>query len=204
MSKKGWLYLGFFVLLALAFYAALALLIPGYTKKGVAPVSYVRPFRFVTQDSNFFTQQDVTGKVYVATYFFTTCKGICPKMNNYLREVYDALHNEPDFLILSHSCDPETDSVAQLKKYADSMQVDTRQWVFLTGRKDSLYYTARLSYTIDDPANNLTSIEDDFLHTQFWALVDRNGDVKKVYDGLKESEVKQLIVDAKKLLSEKN
>ena len=204
MSKRGWLYLGFFVLLALAFYAALALLIPGYTKKGVAPVSYVRPFRFVTQDSLFFTQQDVKGKVYVATYFFTTCKGICPKMNNYLRTVYDALHAEPDFLILSHTCDPETDSVPQLKQYADSLQVDTRQWVFLTGRKDSLYYTARMSYTIDDPANNLTSIEDDFLHTQFWALVDRNGDVKKIYDGLKESEVKQLIVDARKLLSENN
>lgn len=204
MSKRGWLYLGFFVLLALAFYAALALLIPGYTKKGVAPVSYVRPFRFVTQDSLFFTQQDVKGKVYVATYFFTTCKGICPKMNNYLRTVYDALHAEPDFLILSHTCDPETDSVPQLKIYADSLQVDTRQWVFLTGRKDSLYYSARMSYTIDDPANNLTSIEDDFLHTQFWALVDRNGDVKKIYDGLKESEVKQLIVDARKLLSQNN
>ncbi len=204
MSKKGWLYLGFFVLLALFFYAALALLIPGYTKKGVAPVSYVRPFRFVTQDSTPFTEQDVKGKVYVASYFFTTCKGICPKMNNYLHEVYDALSKEPDFMLLSHTCDPETDSLPLLKKYADSMQVDTRKWVFLTGRKDSLYYAARISYTIDDPANNLTSIEDDFLHTQFWALVDRNGDVKKIYDGLKESEVKQLITDTRKLLNEKN
>jgi protein SCO1/2 len=190
--------------IALVFYATLALVIPGYTKKGVAPVSYVRPFRFMTQDSNAFTQQDVQGKVYVASYFFTTCKGICPKMNNYLKEVYEALHTNPDFLLLSHTCDPETDSVPQLKKYADSLAIDTKKWVFLTGRKDSLYYAARISYTIDDPANNLTSIEDDFLHTQFWALVDRNGDVKKIYDGLKESEVKQLIVDAQKLLGEKN
>jgi protein SCO1/2 len=158
----------------------------------------------MTQDSNAFTQQDVQGKVYVASYFFTTCKGICPKMNNYLKEVYEALHTNPDFLLLSHTCDPETDSVPQLKKYADSLAIDTKKWVFLTGRKDSLYYAARISYTIDDPANNLTSIEDDFLHTQFWALVDRNGDVKKIYDGLKESEVKQLIVDAQKLLGEKN
>ncbi|MFM8592229.1 MAG: SCO family protein [Sphingomonadales bacterium] len=204
MSKRGWVYLLFFVSLALVFYATLALVIPGYTKKGVAPVSYVRPFRFMTQDSNAFTQQDVQGKVYVASYFFTTCKGICPKMNNYLKEVYEALHANPDFLLLSHTCDPETDSVAQLKKYADSLAIDTKKWVFLTGRKDSLYYAARISYTIDDPANNLTSIEDDFLHTQFWALVDRNGDVKKIYDGLKESEVKQLIADAQKLLGEKN
>jgi protein SCO1 len=204
MSKRGWIYLVFFVALALVFYAVLALVIPGYTKKGVAPVSYVRPFRFVTQDSTPFTEQDVKGKIYVASYFFTTCKGICPKMNNYLKEVYDELHTNPDFLLLSHTCDPETDSVAQLKKYADSLGVNTQKWIFLTGRKDSLYYAARISYTIDDPANNLTSVEDDFLHTQFWALVDRNGDVKKIYDGLKESEVKQLIADTRKLLSEKN
>lgn len=203
MSKKGWLYTGFFVALALGFYFVLAQLIPGFTKKGVAPVSFVRPFAFTTQDGKAFTEKEVKGKVYVAEYFFTTCKGICPKMNNNMRLVYDKLKEEEDFLILSHTCDPETDSVPQMKKYADSMAVDTKKWVFLTGRKDSLYNTARISYTIDDPANNLKSIEDDFLHTQFWALVDRNGDVKKIYDGLKQSEVKELIKDAEKLLQDK-
>lgn len=203
MSKKGWLYTGFFVALALGFYFVLAQVIPGFTKKGVAPVSFVRPFAFTTQDGKAFTEKEVRGKVYVAEYFFTTCKGICPKMNNNMRMVYDKLKEEEDFLILSHTCDPETDSVPQMKKYADSMAVDTKKWVFLTGRKDSLYNTARISYTIDDPANNLKSIEDDFLHTQFWALVDRNGDVKKVYDGLKQSEVKELIKDAEKLLQDK-
>ncbi|MBL7723495.1 MAG: SCO family protein [Chitinophagaceae bacterium] len=203
MSKKGWLYTGFFVALALGFYFVLAQVIPGFTKKGVAPVSFVRPFAFTTQDGQPFTEKSIAGKVYVAEYFFTTCKGICPKMNNNMRLVYDKLKGEKDFLILSHTCDPETDSVPQMKKYADSMAVDTRKWVFLTGRKDSLYNTARISYTIDDPANNLKNIEDDFLHTQFWALVDRNGDVKKVYDGLKQSEVKELIKDAEKLLTDK-
>ena len=123
-------------------------------------------------------------------------------MNNNLNLVYEKLKSEKDFLILSHTCDPETDSVPQMKKYADSMRVNTQQWVFLTGRKDSLYTAARISYTIDDPVNNLKSIEDDFLHTQFWALVDRNGDVRKIYDGLKESEVKELIKDAEKLLKD--
>lgn len=203
MSKKGWLYTGFFIALALGFYFVLAQVIPGFTKKGVAPVSFVRPFAFTTQDGQPFTEKDVAGKVYVAEYFFTTCKGICPKMNNNMRLVYDKLKEEKDFLILSHTCDPETDSVPQMKKYADSMAVDTKKWVFLTGRKDSLYNTARISYTIDDPANNLKNIEDDFLHTQFWALVDRNGDVKKIYDGLKQSEVRELIKDAEKLLKEK-
>jgi len=89
-----------------------------------------------------------------------------------------------------------------MKKYADSLGVDTRKWMFLTGRKDSLYNTARVSYTIDDPANNLKSIDDQFMHTQFWALVAKNGDVIKIYDGLKESEVRDMMKDAKDLLKE--
>lgn len=202
MTRKGWIYTGFFTALVLVFYFVLTKVIPGFDKKKVAPVSFVRPFAFTNQDGQTVTDKDMNGKVYVAEYFFTTCKGICPKMNNNMRTVYEALKNENDFLILSHTCDPETDSVAQMKKYADSMQVDTKKWVFLTGRKDSLYNMARSSYTIDDPANNLKSIDDDFLHTQYWALVDKEGDVRYIYDGLKESEVRSLIKKARLLLKE--
>ena len=202
MSRKGWIYLGFFAALVLIFYFALTRFIPGFSKQKVAPVSSVKPFSFTNQDGQPVTDKDMNGKVYVAEYFFTNCKGICPKMNNNMRLVYDALRDEPDFRILSHTCDPENDSVSRIKWYADSMKVDTRKWIFLTGRKDSLYNMARASYTIDDPANNLKSIEDDFLHTQFWALVDKQGDVRYIYDGLKESEVKQLIRKARKLLKE--
>jgi protein SCO1 len=204
MSKKSLFYLIFFSLLVVGFYFMLTGLIPGFGKKTVPPVSYVRPFSFMNQDGKMITQQDVAGKLYVATYFFTTCKGICPKMNNNLKQVYDRFKNENDFLILSHTCNPETDSAAQLKQYSDSLGVNTSHWIFLTGRKDSLYNMARVSYTIDDPANNLKNIDDDFLHTQFWALVDRKGDVKKIYDGLKQSEVNDLIDDIAKMLKEKD
>lgn len=203
MSKKRLFYLGFFVLLAIGFYIALTQLIPDYTKKGVAPISFIRPFAFTSQEGKTITEKDVAGKVFVAEYFFTTCKTICPTMNGYMKMVNDALKDEPDFRILSHTCDPERDSVAKMKHYADSIGADPKRWYFLTGRKDSLYNMARVSYTIDDPKNNLGSIKDQFLHTQFWALVDRNGDVRKIYDGIKESEVKEMIEDARKLLKEK-
>lgn len=200
MSKKKLFYIGFFIALALVFYFTLTLLIPGFGKVHSPPISRVQPFAFTNQDGQMITEKDVAGKVYVAEYFFTHCEGICPVMNNNMRLVYNQFKNDSNFLILSHTCDPDRDSVAQLKYYADSMKVDTRKWIFLTGRKDSLYNSARVSYTLDDPANNLKSIDDQFLHTQFWALVDNNGDVKKIYDGIKESEVKNLIRDARRLL----
>src|SRR5215831_19217819 len=121
-----------------------------------------------------------------------------------MRKVYETFKNEKDFLILSHSCDPERDSVQQLKKYADSMKVDTHRWVFLTGRKDSLYTAARNSYLIDDPNNNVGNINDQFLHSQFVALVDKFGNVRgQVYDALKPDDLKLMEENIKTLLKEK-
>jgi protein SCO1/2 len=199
MSKKFWMYIGFFAILLIGFWTALVSLIPDFGKKKMPPISYVRPFAFVNQDGNTITEKDLAGKVYVAEFFFTTCKGICPIMNTNMRMVHDEFKNEKGFAIVSHTSDPDIDSPAVLKRYADSMQVSPN-WIFLTGRKDSLYKMARVSYVIDNPDNNLTDISQQFLHTQNWALVDKKGDVRKVYDGLKKNEVKMMIADIKKLL----
>src|ERR1700712_4917392 len=135
-------------------------------------------------------------------FFFTTCRSVCPRMNNNLKPVYEEFKKEPDFIILSHTCDPERDSVSRLKHYADSMSVDTNKWIFLTGSKDKLYQAARLSYKIDDPKNYVQNIKDDFLHTQFVALVNKKGEVVRIYDGIKQSEMTAMAEDIKKLLQE--
>jgi len=203
MSKKNAFYIGFFITLIIVFYFVLTALIPDFGKKKIAAISYVRPFSFTTQEGKRFTEKDVAGKVYVAEFFFTTCKSICPIMNNNMRQVYEKFKNEKDFLILSHTCDPDNDSVPRLKRYADSMGVSSSRWIFLTGRKDSLYTMARISYVIDDPNNNVVNIKDDFLHTQLWAVVDKKGNVRKrIYDGLKQSEVTAMIADIEELLKE--
>jgi protein SCO1/2 len=202
MSRKTIFYIIFFSLLVVAFYVVLIKVIPGFTKSKLPPISYVQPFSFTNQDGKVVTQKDVEGKVYLANYFFTTCKSICPRMNNEVKKVYEHFKTEKDFLILSHTSDPATDSAAKLKKYADSIGVRTQNWIFLTGRKDSLYRQARLSYRIDDPNNNVKNIDDDFLHTQFLALVNKKGEVVKIYDGLRQAEITELIKDAEKLLRE--
>jgi protein SCO1 len=157
----------------------------------------VQPFRFSNQYGQTVTEKDVSGKVYVAEYFFTTCKGICPKLNTNMKALYQQFRGERDFLILSHTVDPEVDSVGRMKRYSDSLGVNTPNWWFLTGRKDSLYL-------LDDPKNNSQKIEDQFIHTQFFSLVDRNGRVRKIYDGLKKDELAELAHDIPVLLAEKS
>ena len=172
--------------------------------KSKSPViSYVKPFAFTTQDKKVFTEKDMAGKVCAVNFFFTSCHGVCPIMNNNMKAVSDEFKDQPDFMIVSHTCDPETDSAARLKHYADSMKVDTHKWIFLTGRKDSLYLAARNNYLIDDPNNNVGSINDQFLHSQFVALVDKFGNVRgQVYDALKPDELKLLKHDISTLLKE--
>jgi protein SCO1/2 len=203
MSKKVLVYVVFFTVLLAAFYFFLFRGTDNWKVK-MPVISYVQPFSFTTQDGKPFTDKQLLNKITVVEYFFTTCKGICPKLNTNMKLVYEEFKGQPDFQILSHTCMPEVDSVPVLKYYADSLGVNTNIWVFVTGRKDSLYQMARGSYLLDDPKNNVEKIEDQFIHTQFFALIDKEGKVRgKVYDGLKAFEVDQLRRDISKLLNDK-
>lgn len=201
-SKKAKTYILFFTVLAALFLFFVFAGTDNWKTKMVV-LSDVKPFSFVTQDGKIFTEKDMQGKVCAVNFFFTTCKGICPRMNNNMRTIYNEFKNEKDFLIISHTCDPERDSVSRLKWYADSMHVDNNKWVFLTGRKDSLYHAARNSYLLDDPKNALKDMNDQFLHTQFFALIDKNGNVvAQIFDGLKNDDLSTLRKDIRKLLDE--
>ncbi len=169
------------------------------------PGHKVDTFTFYNQDGKLITQADTKGKVYVAEYFFATCQGICPKMNENMRLVYDAYRGNPDVLILSHTVDPKKDSSAALKAYAERFNADPKQWMFLTGSKKRLYDMARWSYLIsadDDTAG--ISIDKDFIHDNHFVLVDRNGRLRgRFYDGLDRDQVDSLISDIHVLLDEK-
>lgn len=202
MKKKLLWYGGGFILLMAAFYF---FLFAGtdYYKAKLPVLSYVQDFSFTNQDGKLFSKRNVDGKVYVTEYFFTTCKGICPKMNENMKIIYEKYKGEPDFAIISHTSMPETDSVPLLKAFSKTMGADSIQWNFVTGRKDSLYKMARESYLLDNDKNNSMNINDQFIHTQFFAVVDKEGRVRGVYDGLKKDEVEKLSKDIKELLKEK-
>ena len=204
MKKKWLIYLGFFLLLLGGFYY---FLFAGtdYYKARLPVLSYVQDFSFTDQDGHPFTDHQVEGKVYVTEYFFTTCKGLCPIMNEKMKGIYEEFRNEPEFAILSHTSMPDTDSVPLLKAYEKRMLngAINHSWHFLTGSKDSLYKIARQSYLLDNDKNNSENIKDQFIHTQFFALVDKQKRVRGVYDALKPEEIEKLRSDIKDLLREK-
>jgi protein SCO1 len=155
-------------------------------------------FSFINQDGKRITEKSVQNKVTVVEYFFTSCPSICPVMNKNLKEIYEKFRDVPDFMILSHTVDPERDSVPVLKAYAKRFDAHTPAWQFLTGDKYALYKSASQDY--------LLSAEDsghsNFIHTQYVALLDRKRQIRGFYDVTGKENVVKLGSDIQQLLKD--
>ncbi|MES2703679.1 MAG: SCO family protein [Bacteroidota bacterium] len=208
-NKVGIFLISFFILLGIAF-LGYYYKVSKEQKKLALPIidedrnHHVSKFSFINQDGKTITNEDVKGKVYVAEYFFATCKGICPRMNENMEKVYKAFKGNNNVMILSHTVDPEKDTPQALKAYSLRFDANPNQWQFLTGSKKELYDMARYSYLIsaeDDTAG--VSIDQDFIHDKHVSLVDGYGRVRGFYDALEPGDVNKLIGDITELLKEK-
>jgi protein SCO1 len=202
MSKKWVILSAFFLVLVLAFLITLANYGNGeILQKRYRTVSNLEQFSFVNQNGVSVTKAELSNKVVLVNYFFTTCQTVCPIMNNTLNEIYEPYRNNADFLVLSHTAMPQIDSVPVLKKYADSMKVG-KNWLFVTGSKKDLYAAARNIYKLDDPNQVISDPNDDFIHTQLFALVNKKGQIKKkIYDSFNAKEMQELKEDIKLALA---
>ena len=166
-------------------------------------VQYVRKyhkvpdFKLVNQNGDTITQKDYKDKIYIADFFFTTCQGICPIMTDHMVKIQKEFKDDPEVLLLSHSVTPEIDSVAQLKKYAEEKGVIDEKWNLVTGDKKQIYDLARKSYLVAKSQGNGGKY--DMVHTENFALIDKNKQVRGFYDGTNPEAIEQLVEDVKLL-----
>lgn len=160
----------------------------------------IAPFSFVDQDSTVITNDTFKDKMYVADFFFTTCRTICPIMKTQMKRVYDATANDKDILILSHTIDPAYDDVARLHDFARMLDVKSDRWHFVTGVQDSIYKMAQTSYFVT--AKEEKAEPDGFIHNGAFLLIDKHQRIRGKYDGTREADVDRLLNDIKKLRNE--
>jgi len=160
----------------------------------------IAPFRFVDQDSAIITNESFGGKIYVADFFFTTCRTICPIMKTQLVRVYEETRDMPDVMILSHTIDPEYDTVALLHDFARRLGVESKKWHFVTGLRDSIYKIAQTSYFAT--AMKDQTEPDGFIHSGAFLLIDKARRIRGKYDGTKEEDVNRLMGDINTLRKE--
>ena len=178
------------------------------TVQYVSKYHTIADFSFTNQNGEAISQKDYEGKVYVADFFFTTCKSICPKMTTNLVNVQKAFLNNPKVKLLSFTVTPDIDSVSVLKEYAKINGVVDSKWNLVTGDKKEIYTMARKSYLAVKQGK--PDEQYDMIHTENFVLVDSKKRVRGFYDGtnldgpteLGIKNVKQLIEDINWLLEE--
>ena len=175
----------------------------------------VPEFAFLNQDSIIISNEDFNKKVYVAEFFFTSCPSICPIMNKNMKRIENRFGKRQDFGIASFSIDPIKDTPSVLKEYAETYDVFSQNWHFLTGEKDKIYDLANEGFNIFASVN--PRVAGGFEHQGYFALIDKNGFIRcrsdqfgnpiVYYMGIDEEdveiqEVDLLIDDIEKLLKE--
>lgn len=156
-------------------------------------------FELTNQEGKIISDKSTEGNIYVANFFFSTCKTVCPKMNEQVHRVQEAFKDIKDIHILTFTVDPDNDTVAALAEYAKKMNADNSKWWFLTGPKDSIYQLAREGFLV--PAS-LGETANDFFHSQDLILIDKEKRMRGIYDGTVPAEVDTLIDEIKVLMKE--
>ena len=157
-------------------------------------------FQFVSQDGDIVSARTMAGKIYVADFFFTTCPTICPKMKTQLKRVYDRFKGNPNVMLLSHTIDPTHDSVAVLREFAQSLGVEGKQWLFVTGDKEKIYDIGQNSYMVS--AAEDASAPGGVVHSGAFILIDTKKHIRGIYDGTTAEGVDKLMADMDKVLAE--
>ena len=153
---------------------------------------------------------DINGSIIIADFFFTRCPSICPTLTKNMKELQDAMKmkdyrrkiDSSYVRFISFSVDPERDSVAALKRYADKYAVNHDTWWFLTGDKKKIY-----DYALNELKRGLqdgNGVDTNFIHTEKFVLIDKNRIVRGYYNGLDSASMSKLAEDLTLLMLEKD
>jgi len=162
----------------------------------------VPSFRLLSSSGDSVTEKITENNIYVADFFFTTCPGICPQMSNQLKRVQEAFIDNPEVLILSHTVDPENDTLPVLQAYAEKYKAIKGKWFFLTTNKNTTYDLAQKGYFISALEDSNYTDSDRFVHSDKLVLVDKQKHIRGYYNGTDEKEVDRLILEISVLLKE--
>jgi protein SCO1/2 len=154
-------------------------------------------FSLVNQLGNTISQDTFKDKIYIADFFFTTCLTICPIMTGNMGAIQEAIKDQEDVLLLSHSVTPERDSVSVLYQYGIEKGVNPKKWHLVTGPKKDIYDLARKSYLVAKDEGGSGPF--DLVHTENFVLIDKQKRIRGYYDGTDPAAIETLLEDLKVL-----
>lgn len=166
----------------------------------VAPASLpvirdVVPFSLTNQLGRVVSKDDLKGKVWVAVVIFSRCPTLCHALSQEMARLQSKVATNAPVHFVALTADPETDTPAVLANYGKRYGADPNRWWFLTGPKSDVYQTAiqGLGFTVVENSAPNPKIEDLFIHSNFFALVDKAGRHRAVVQGERPSAEKEIL-----------
>ncbi len=157
----------------------------GIAKSDAIPASAIGPplteFELTERSGKPFRSADMRGRVWVASYFFTTCPGQCLRLNSNI-QVLSNMPDLKDVIWVSITCDPDNDTLEALRAYADRWKADPERWLFC---RADLEYTQRVAKGM----KIYLSLKG---HQDYLIVIDKQGKIRGVFDGTSESQCKRL------------
>ena len=149
-------------------------------------------FELPERNGQTFRSADMQGKIWVTTFFFSTCPGPCARLNERIKY----MHNQEelqDVTWVSITVDPKADTLEVLRAYADKFSADPDRWLFCRG---DLKYIKRVGKDIMKLPVTWQG------HNESAVVIDRAGKVRGMYDMTSISQSKKLELLLKKCLAE--
>jgi len=171
-------------------------------------------FSLINQNNQIVNNDSLSGNIYVANFFFTNCPNICPVMTKNISYLQSNLKVYPNIKFVSYTVDPVNDTPERFLEYIEEMRmkninIDLKNWDFLTGEKNEIYKLA-MSYFANAKEDSIAP--GGFLHSEYFLLIDKEGRIRSgkdkfentigAYDGTNEIHMKNLIDDVKVLMAE--
>jgi protein SCO1/2 len=148
--------------------------------KRLPVIGQAAPFALTSQDGKPVALADLRGRVVAVTFIYTECPDICPLLTQKMVGVQNALGAEfgDKIAFVSITLDPEHDTPAVLKDYAQFWGAKPNGWTFLTGSPEAVRDAAR-RYGVYFSKKPDGSVE----HSQLTTLIDAAGDMRVQYLG---------------------
>lgn len=160
-----------------------------------APVS-AQPFgelEFTERSGQKFQLQQLAGRVWAGSFFFSSCPYTCRQLNLAVAGLHKELADK-DVTFVSFTVDPDNDTPAVLKAYADGFEADPQRWLFLTGQFRDTQRICNELFQLPLSGKQ---------HTERIALMDREGKLRGTFNALDENTLKQFKKKLAEVLAER-
>jgi cytochrome oxidase Cu insertion factor (SCO1/SenC/PrrC family) len=156
-------------------------------------------FQLVNQNGAPFGSAQLSGKIWIADFIFTSCPGPCPIISARMSELQKPLE-KTDVHLVSFTVDPVKDTPKVLRRYAENLHAQPGRWDFLTGAQSTIYNLSRKGFrlAVSDGSND-TAVP---VHSTRMVLVDRSGEIRGYYEATEADAMTKLLADTNHLLRE--